>query len=80
MPAKKKAKRLTPEQLEEKEKQETLADAIIKMGQAVDRLGRSKLNKKAVVALIHDSTKLSKRTITQVIDSLPQLEKKYCKK
>ena len=62
------------------ESDEILAEAIVKIGNAVQSLSRrGGINKKAIVTLIHDQTKLPKKIITAVLDSLPQLERLYCK-
>lgn len=58
---------------------ETLADAVRRISKSVDALRRSGLNQRAIVALVHDDTKIYKSTIVQVLDSLAALEKKYCR-
>lgn len=56
-----------------------LAEAIRQISKSFEKLSASGLNRKGIIALIHDHTKLGKRTISDVLDSLTELEKKYCK-
>jgi hypothetical protein len=56
-----------------------LATAIVEIAEAVKKLERSGLNRKAVVALIQDDTKLGKGLIETVIISLSNLAKTYTK-
>lgn len=57
---------------------DTLAEAIVKIGYAADRLFKNGLNKKAVIILIQATTKLPQRDICAVLEALPRLEKLYC--
>lgn len=61
------------------ESKEILAKAIVNIGSAAKKLGDSGLNEKAIITLLHDATKLPKRDIKTVLDSLKQLERWYCK-
>lgn len=61
------------------ESKEILAEAIISIGDAVNKLKSSGINEKAVIVLIRDKTGLPKGTIKTVLDSLPQLQRWYCK-
>jgi hypothetical protein len=56
---------------------EVLATAIVSISDAVKRLYDGGLNRRAVVALIADDTKLGKGTISAVLDSLLELRKTY---
>ena len=56
-----------------------LATAIVQISQAVEKLYNSGLNRKAVIALIADDTKLGKGTIDTVLSSLLSLQKTYTK-
>ena len=56
-----------------------LAEAIIRIGSAADALGKSGLNEAAIVALIYDASKVSKKNIRTVLQSLRQLRGWYCK-
>jgi hypothetical protein len=58
---------------------EVLATAIVSISDAVKKLYDSGLNRRAVVALLADSTKLGKGTIETVLDSLLDLRKTYTK-
>jgi len=61
------------------ESKEILAEAIVNIGNAAKKLNDSGINKTAIIVLLHDKTKLPKGTIKLVLDSLPQLERWYCK-
>ena len=56
---------------------DNIVGAIITIKQAVEKLFKSGFNKHAVVVLIQDRTKLSKKDIIKVLDSLLNLEKWY---
>jgi hypothetical protein len=58
---------------------EILASSIVQIGDAVKKLYDSGLNRHAVVALLADDTKLGKKTIETVLDSLLDLRKRYTK-
>jgi hypothetical protein len=58
----------------------TLADAIVRIGAAARDLSDSGINRKGVVALLHDHSKVSKRTIELVLDSLSDLAREYTRK
>lgn len=62
------------------ESTEILAEAIVRIGEAMDKLNKSGLNRNAIIVLIHDATKLPKRDIRIVLDSLSRLRGWYCKK
>jgi hypothetical protein len=59
--------------------QPVLAEAIIAMSKSMDRLLYNKLNRKAIVTLVAADTKLSRRDISLVMDSLHDLAKTYTK-
>lgn len=61
------------------ESTEILAEAIVRIGEGFDRLNKSGVNKKAIVVLICDATKLPKKTVTTVLDALPRLRGWYCR-
>jgi siroheme synthase len=56
---------------------DALAVAIRKISESVAKMTRSGMNRDAIVALIHDDTKVAKRTIVVVLDSLESLARKY---
>lgn len=57
---------------------EVLAESIVKISSAFKALQKSGLNEKAIIVLVHDQTKLPKRDIQLVIDSLAELQQAYC--
>jgi len=56
-----------------------LATSITQISDAVTKLYDSGLNRRAIVALINDDTKLGKGAIEAVLDSLHDLRKTYTK-
>src|SRR5271157_3011824 len=56
-----------------------LATAIVVISDAMKKLEKSGLNRKGVIALINDDTKLGKGTIETVLLSLGNLAKTYTK-
>ena len=62
---------------EEEISEETLVEAIEKISKAAQALADSGLNQKAVIALLHDKTKLSKKNISLVLDNLKELADHY---
>lgn len=61
------------------ESTEILAEAIVRIGDAVAKLNGSGLNRKAIVLLLHDATKVNKSDIIAILDALPRLRGWYCK-
>lgn len=61
------------------ESTEILADSIVRISAALDKLSASGLNRKAIVILIQASTKLSRRDIEAVLDAQKRLAGWYCK-
>jgi len=57
-----------------------LADAIVRISDALTQLEKSGLNRAAIVVLIQAKTHLSKRTIDIVLDAQARLAGWYCKK
>jgi hypothetical protein len=64
---------------EKPESTEILAEAVIRIGENFEKLQKSGLNKRAIVALIYDYTKLPKRDIELVLESLAKLKGWYCR-
>lgn len=58
---------------------EVLAEAVVRIGEAYEALRRSGVNHRGVIVLLHDYTKVSKRTIEDVLEGLADLRKVYCK-
>ena len=73
-------KTVTVKKSEEKpESTEILAEAIVNIGAAFVSLQKSGLNRKAIVLLLQDATKLPRRDIESVLDALPRLRGWYCR-
>ena len=64
---------------EKPESTEILAEAIIRISEAFEKLKASGLNETAIEVLIYDATKVSKRDIRLIFKSLRQLKAWYCK-
>lgn len=64
---------------EKPEPTEVLAEAVIRIGLNMEKLYESGLNRRAVIALVYDYTKIPKRDIVLVIDSLAKLRGWYCR-
>ena len=64
---------------EKPESTEILAEAVIRIGDNMEKLQKSGLNRRAVIALVYDYTKIPKRDIETVIDSLAKLKGWYCR-
>lgn len=58
---------------------EILAEAIIRIGENFEKLQKSGLNKRAIVVLVYDYTKIPKRDIELVLESLAKLKGWYCR-
>ncbi len=54
-----------------------LAANIRKLGEGMEKLLASGLNRKAVVVLLKDHTSVPQRTINVILDGLQELAKKY---
>ncbi len=64
---------------EKPEPTEVLAEAIVRIGSAMDKLKASGLNEKAILVLVHDACKVPKREIKLVFESLRKLRGWYCR-
>ena len=73
------SKQVKVKKSEPPESKEVLAEAIVNIGSVVKKLNANGMNKKAMVVLIHDFTRVPKGQIITILDSLPQLERWYCK-
>lgn len=56
---------------------EMLASAIIRLSDSSNELLNSGLNERAILALLFDSTKISKKTCKKVLDAVGQLRSDY---
>jgi hypothetical protein len=61
------------------ESTEILADAIVRISEALDKLSASGLNRNAIVILIQARTKMAKREIEAVLDAQKRLAGWYCR-
>lgn len=59
---------------------EILAEAIVRIGDAHQKLKASGLNEKAIILLLHDLTKVSRTDVKKVLDALPRLRGYYLNK
>lgn len=58
---------------------EILAEAIVRIGDSVRKLNESGLNRKAIVLLLHDYSKVGKKDIETILDAMPRLRGWYCR-
>jgi hypothetical protein len=58
---------------------EELEAAIIQIGAGMEKLNSSRLTRRAIVVLLQDSSKQSRRNIECVLNALDQLESRYLK-
>lgn len=54
-----------------------LVDAVVAISKAMKRLTKSGLNRKAIVVLLADDTRLPRRDINAVLDSIETLAEVY---
>lgn len=59
---------------------EIIADAIVKISKAMQALNETRLTRRALVTLIHDSSKVSRRDIEIVLNNLDRLEDTWLKR
>ena len=57
---------------------EVLADAILKVSDAMRKLSATGLNRKAIVALVKDASGITKKDIEIILDTLVDLKALYC--
>lgn len=58
---------------------EALQAEILKLANVGKQIDASRLNQRALILLLHDTTKIPKSHIMYVLNALPLLEKKYLK-
>lgn len=68
-----------PANPEEQVPVEIIATSIQKIADAMAEINKTRLTRKALVALIHDYSKVSKRTIELVLNNMDQLAKIWLK-
>ena len=59
---------------------EIIAQSIVKIAKSMEAIGKTRLTRKAIVVLIHDQSKVSKRTIELVLNNLEAMEQVWLKK
>jgi uncharacterized protein involved in propanediol utilization len=59
---------------------EVMENAIVKISEAMQQMNSTRLTQKAIVALIHDRSRIPKATIESVLSNLEDLEKVWLKK
>jgi ribosome biogenesis GTPase A len=64
---------------EKPETTEILAEAVIRISENLERLQRSGLNQRAIEALVFDYTKVPKRDIKLILQSLAKMRGWYCR-
>lgn len=64
---------------EQPESKEVLAEAVVRIGEAMEALKKSGLNEQAIVVLLHHETKIPMRDIRIVFSGLRQLRGRYCR-
>jgi hypothetical protein len=73
---KKKAKKTTKQA--RKEKKANLAAEIKVLSATLEKILKTGLNERAIVALVHDSTKMKRKDIKIMLKALRQLELDFC--
>lgn len=58
---------------------EVIAQAIIDIADGMKAMNNSRLKRRAIVALIHDQSKINKGTIEIVLNNLEALRADWCK-
>ena len=61
------------------ETKEILAEAIVRIGEALLALQASGLNQRAIIVLLQAETRLPRSDIKLVLDSLARLKGRYCR-
>lgn len=64
---------------EEPETKEVLAEAVVRISDAITRLKKSGLNEDAIIVLVHSKTFVKKGDIRAVFRALRQLRGWYCR-
>ena len=59
---------------------EIIAQSIVNIAKSMEAIGKTRLTRKALVALIYDQSKISKRTIELVLNNLEAMEQVWLKK
>jgi hypothetical protein len=59
---------------------EIMEQTLVKIGDSMRKIDKTRVSRKLIVTLIQDDTKLRKGTIETVLNSFQNLENKYLKK
>ena len=59
---------------------EIIEQGILDIAKGMRTLEATRLNRRAIVALLHDHTRVPKNVIENILDSMSSLEITYCKK
>jgi hypothetical protein len=65
---------------EEPQPIEVLESSIVEIAKAMKKLGSSRLKQETLVTLLHDHTKVSKREVRDILNSLEALEVLFLKR
>jgi hypothetical protein len=65
--------------IEKPEPTEILAEAVIRIGENMEKLQKGGLNSRAIEALLYDYTKIPKRYIRLILESLAKMKGWYCR-
>lgn len=68
-----------PESKEEKVPLDILATHIREVSRLGKNIERSAMKQETIVILLHESTRVPKGSIRQILEALPELERKYLK-
>lgn len=60
-------------------KKEILAESIVRIGQEIGALNKSGLNRRAIIILLADLTRVKRDDIAAILDAIPELQARYCK-
>lgn len=61
------------------ETREILAEAIVRLGEAVKKLNDNGLNQRAIILLLHDATHVGKTDIKEILGAIPRLKAWHCR-
>ncbi len=61
------------------ESKEILAEAIVRLGESFKKLEANGMNRRAIILLLHDATKVPRRDIDLVLQAIPRLRSWYCR-
>lgn len=59
---------------------EEIEKSIIKLSEVGEKIEKSRLNRRTIILLLNDITKVPKSHIEYILNALPELKNKYLKK